>query len=64
MSADQIASLRQAIKKAEASHLNKSDVAKLKSMAATVGVNAGTAKNAADSSRMKALAEILEAPSM
>jgi hypothetical protein len=64
MSADQIASLRQAIKKAEASHLNKSDAAKLKSLASTVGVNAGTAKNAADSSRMKALAEILEAPSM
>lgn len=50
----QIASLRQAIK-----NKNKG---KLKSLASSLSKSAATAKNAADSTRMKALAEILKQP--
>jgi hypothetical protein len=62
--ADQIASLRQAIQSAESSHLNKKDVAKLKTLATPLEQNAATAKHAADTNRMQALAEILKRPAL
>jgi hypothetical protein len=62
--ADQIASLRQAIQSAESSHLNKKDVAKLKGLATPLEQNATTARSAADTSRMQALAEILKRPAL
>ena len=52
--ADQIGSLRQAI--------DKKDFAKLKGLAASVEQNAGSAKTAADTNRLNALAEILKNP--
>jgi hypothetical protein len=62
--ANQIASLRQAIQSAESSHLNKKDVAKLKTLATPLEQNAATAKHAADTNRMQALAEILKRPAL
>jgi len=62
--ADQITSLRQAIKSAETSHLNKKDAAKLKGLATPLEQNAASAKSAADTSRMQALAEILKRPAL
>jgi hypothetical protein len=62
--ADQIASLRQAIQSAESSHLNKKDVAKLKTLATPLEQNAATTKHAADTNRMQALAEILKRPAL
>src|SRR5215510_857371 len=59
--ADQIASLRQAIQSAESSHLNSKDVAKLKSLAASVEQTAA-GKSGADSRRVQALTEILKHP--
>ena len=61
---DQISSLRQAIQSAETSHLNKKDVAKLKTLATPLEQNAASAKSAADTSRMQALAEILKRPAL
>jgi len=58
--AGQITSLQKAIQSAETSHMNKSKVAKLKNMAPSVEKNAATAKSAADSTRLHALAEILK----
>ncbi len=52
--ADQIAALRQA--------LDKKDLAKLKSLAASLGQSAGSATSAADSTRLNALADILNHP--
>ena len=60
--ADRIAALRQAIQSAESSRLNRSELAKLKSLAPSVEKSAATAKSAADSTRMQALAEILKQP--
>ena len=57
---DQITALRQAIHAAESSNLK--DVGKLKSLASSVESSAGSAKNAADASRLHALAEILNDP--
>src|SRR5829696_3223726 len=54
---DQIATLRQAIQSAESSHLNKKELAKLETLAPAVEKN--SAKSAADSTRLQALAEIL-----
>jgi len=61
---DQITSLRQAISGAESSHMSKKDVAKLKDLAATVEKSAGSAKSAADATRLTALAEILNNPAL
>jgi hypothetical protein len=61
--ADKIAALHAAIRSAESSHLGKDAVAKLKSLAPELQKDAGTAKNQADSTRLRALAEILEHPS-
>ena len=61
--ADEIAALQKAIQNAESSHLSKSTLAKLKSMAPSLQEDAGKAKDQADSKRLRALAEILEHPS-
>src|SRR6185436_10444 len=60
--ADQITALRQAIQSAESSHLNKSSLAKLKTLGASLDKTAATAPNSADSTRLHALAEILKQP--
>jgi len=57
--ADQIAAVRKAIQSAESS---QSELAKLKNLASAVETSAGTAKSAADSNRLHALAEILKDP--
>ena len=59
----QIASLQNAIKSAEDSHMSQGKVAALKGMAASVEQSSATAKSPADSKRLKALAEILKHPS-
>jgi hypothetical protein len=58
-----IAALQQAIQSAESSHMSKGTLAKLKHMAPSLEKDAGTAKSPADSTRLHALAEILEHPS-
>jgi hypothetical protein len=60
--ADQITALRQTIQRAESSHLNQRELAKLKGLAASVEKSAASAKSAADSSRLQALVEILGHP--
>jgi hypothetical protein len=59
--ANQIASLRDAIQKAEGS---KSDLGKLKKLAPSVEKSAGSSKNATDTARLQALAEILRKPEL
>jgi hypothetical protein len=61
--ADQIATLEKAIQSAENSHMSKSKVAKLKSMAPSLEKSAATAKSPVDSTRLHALADILKQPS-
>ena len=60
--APQIASLREAIRGAEGSNMNKGKVAKLKAMAPAVESSASSAKSPADAKRMQGLAAILKAP--
>ena len=60
---DQIVALRKAIENAETSRMNKGKVAKLKQMAASVDQSAAAAKDPADASRLRALADILKHPS-
>jgi hypothetical protein len=59
-----IASLRQAIQRAESSNLNQRELGKLKSLAPSLEKSAGLAKTAADSARLRALAEILRQPTL
>ncbi|PYS97799.1 MAG: hypothetical protein DMF63_18615 [Acidobacteria bacterium] len=59
LAAEQIAGLRDAINKAEGS---RGEMKKLKSFASSLTKNSGQAKNAADSARLTALAEILRQP--
>ena len=59
---DKVAALEKAIQDAERSHLSTDALAKLKSMASSLQKD-GTAKSQADSTRLRALAEILEHPS-
>ena len=59
--ADRITALRQGIQSAEASKLGSKDVAKLKTLAASVEQSAGSATGA-DATRMHALADILKQP--
>jgi hypothetical protein len=59
---DQIAVLRQSIQGAETSKLNQSELKKLKSLAPSLEKSANLAKSAADSTRLKALVEILKQP--
>jgi hypothetical protein len=60
--ADRIAALRQAIQAAESSHMNKSSLAKLKTLGMSLDKTAGTTKSATDVTRLQALAEILKRP--
>jgi hypothetical protein len=60
--ADQVANLRMAITKAETSNMKQSELTKLKNLAPTLEKTAATAKSEADSTRLKALAEILRQP--
>ena len=58
--ADRIAALQKAIQSAESSHMNKGKVAKLKGMAPSVESDAAMASSPADSTRLRALADILK----
>src|SRR5262245_20398334 len=60
--ADQITSVRQAIQSAESTQMNHASQTKLKDLAAAMETSAVTAKSAADSNRLHALAEILRNP--
>jgi hypothetical protein len=62
--ADRIAALRTAIAAAETSHMNKSDLAKLKRLAPSLDKSVATAKSPADSKRLQALADILKHPAV
>ncbi len=62
LSADRIAALHKAIRSAESSHLSKSSLADLKTMSSSLAKDAGAAKSSADSTRLRALAAILEHP--
>ena len=59
-----IADMKKAIGQAEQSQLSESDIAKLKSMAPFLEQKAGTASSASDSTRLRALAEVLKHPSL
>ncbi len=59
---DEIADLQKAIQSAEGSHMNKKQLAKLKSMGDSLEQSAATAKKPSDSARLHALAEILKHP--
>jgi hypothetical protein len=59
-----IAALRQAIQRAESSHLNRRELGKLKSLAPSLEKSARLTKRAADSARLQALAEILRRPAL
>ncbi len=61
--AKQITDLQKAIQKAETSHMNKKQVAKLQHLAPSVEKTAATAKTPADAARLHALAAILKQPS-
>jgi hypothetical protein len=60
--ADKITALQNAIQSAESSHMSQDALANLKGMASQLQNDAGSAKTPADSTRLKALAEILEHP--
>ncbi len=61
ISADQISDLRQAIEKGET---NKKGLGKLKKLAPSLEKSAAASKNAADATRLKALAVILKRPTV
>ncbi len=61
--ADRIAALRKAMQNAESSHMTHSVLAKLQRMEPSLEKSAATAKTAADSARLHALAAILKHPS-
>jgi hypothetical protein len=58
--ADRIAALRKAIQSAESSHMSKGKLAKLKRMAPSLEKSAAIAKSPVDSTRLHALADVLE----
>ena len=60
--ADQITALRKAIQSAESSNMNQSALAKLKSFTTSLEDIAYVTRNAADASRLRALAKILKQP--
>ncbi|HLL70640.1 MAG TPA: hypothetical protein VK363_04355 [Pyrinomonadaceae bacterium] len=62
LAADRIAALRQAIQKVESSQPNQREFGELKSLAPSLEKSAGQTKSAADSARLRALAEILKQP--
>ncbi len=60
LSESKISAMKAAIDKAEASHYGTKEVAQLKTMAASLDKDAGSAKNAPDAERMRALADIMK----
>jgi hypothetical protein len=62
--AGRIAALRQAIQRAESSQPNRRELGKLTSLAPSLEKSAGLTKSAADSARLRALAEILRRPAL
>jgi hypothetical protein len=60
--ADRIAALRKAIQSTESSKMNPRELARLKGFAPSLEKSAAMTKNAADSSRLQSLAEILKRP--
>ncbi len=60
--ADQIASVRQAIGTAESANLSRAALVKLRGLGMSVQKSAATAKSAADSSRLRSLADVLIRP--
>src|SRR6266542_1197922 len=60
--ADRIAALRQALQSAESSHMRRRELTKLKSLAPSLEKSTATTQNAADSTRLQALADILKQP--
>ena len=60
--AKRIATLHKAIGRAQKSHLDKKDLAKLQGMAASLETDASAAKNPADAKRLHALSQILQSP--
>jgi hypothetical protein len=60
--AGEIATLRQAIEKAEASKLAKKDRAKLKALAMTLNKGMGMSRGGGDSAKLHDLADVLKAP--
>ena len=61
---DRIAALRQAMQRAESSRLNRRELGNLKNLAPSLEKSAGLTKSAADSARLRALAEILRRPAL
>jgi len=62
--ADRITALRDAIRKAEASNLSSKDRGSLQGIGIVLEKSAGSAKSAADATRLRALADILKRPEM
>ena len=62
--ADRIASLRQAIQGAEKSRLNQGAQAQLRNFVAPLEKSAGETQNAADATRLRELAQILQHPTL
>ncbi len=62
LSQEKIAALQKAIQSAESSHMSKAALEKLKGMAPSLAKDAGTVKSQTDSTRLRALAEILAHP--
>ena len=60
--AGRLASLREAIRKAEGSKLNQKDAGALKGLAQSLEKESNQSKNSTDAMRLKALAEILNQP--
>jgi hypothetical protein len=61
---EKITALQSAIQSAESSHMSSAELKKLKEMAPGLKKDADTANNQSDSKRLRALAEILEHPSV
>jgi len=62
LSPEKIAALQKAIQRAESSRMSQGARAELKRMSPSLAKDAGTVKNQADSTRLRALAQILEHP--
>jgi hypothetical protein len=62
--ADRISALRTAIQSAESSNLNRKELGNLKKLAPSLEKSAAMTKTAADSNRLRALAEILRQPAL
>jgi hypothetical protein len=60
--ADRIVELRNAIQSAEASHLNRSELAKLKTLASSLEKSGALTHSEADANRLHALVEIMKQP--